>query len=49
MSNNIENNGSWLYFDYKYIGEKVNEEIFQVCCISYIIKYLLYFIYLFVV
>lgn len=30
MSKNVENNGNWLYFDYKYIGEKVNEEIFQV-------------------
>lgn len=30
MSNNIENSGHWLYFDYKYIGEKVDENIFKV-------------------
>lgn len=30
MSNNIENSGYWLYFDYKYIGEKVDENIFKV-------------------
>lgn len=30
MSKNIENHGNWLYFDYKYIGEKVDEKIFQV-------------------
>ncbi|KAF0749530.1 HSPB1-associated protein 1, partial [Aphis craccivora] len=29
MSNNIENSGHWLYFDYKYIGEKVDENIFK--------------------
>ncbi|VVC24789.1 Hypothetical protein CINCED_3A000347 [Cinara cedri] len=29
MSKNIENNGDWLYFDYKYIGENVDEKIFQ--------------------
>lgn len=30
MSKNIEKDGNWLYFDYKYIGEKVDETIFQV-------------------
>lgn len=30
MSKNIEKDGNWLYFDYKYIGQKVNEKIFQV-------------------
>jgi len=30
MSKNIENDGNWLYFDYKYIGQKVDEKIFQV-------------------
>lgn len=32
MSKNVDNNGDWLYFDYKYIGEKVDEKIFEVCC-----------------
>lgn len=35
MSNNIEKDGNWLYFDYKYIGEKVDEAIFQVSYNSY--------------
>lgn len=30
MSKHIKKNGNWLYFDYKYIGEKVDEKIFQV-------------------
>lgn len=31
MSKHVESNGDWLYFDYKYIGEKVDEKIFEVC------------------
>jgi len=30
MSKDVEKSGNWLYFDYKYIGEKVDENIFKV-------------------
>lgn len=29
MSKDIENSGNWLYFDYKHIGETVDENIFK--------------------
>lgn len=35
MSEKVENSGDWLYFDYKYIGEKVDEKIFEVCYFKY--------------
>lgn len=30
MSKNVESTKSWLYYDYKYIGEKIDDKIFQV-------------------
>lgn len=33
MSKNVESTKSWLYYDYKYIGEKIDDKIFQVCSI----------------
>lgn len=45
MSKTIENNGNWLYFDYKYIGEKVDEKIFQVSLILILEKQLIYSAY----
>lgn len=44
MSKNIENIGNWLYFDYKYIGEKVDEKIFQVCLILILEKQLIHLV-----
>jgi len=36
MSNDIEKSGNWLYFDYKHIGETVDENIFKVSSFYYL-------------